>query len=177
MPRAKVAVTLDAELLDELDQLVARDRYPAGCSALSMNRVRTTSIQRTCLRRLNYRSRFATSSQGRPDRPCSCRRRTATFLPRRGLLVVGGQRAFARPHEKGGGEGLSASRRTGTTSDAVAPTGGRRVRHVRSRWSLRCKRYSTASSDRGQLRLTFASHAAIATSTPVAYAISISGEV
>ena len=54
MPKTKVAITVDSEILDELDELIARDRFPNRSQAIEaavrekLERLRRTRLAREC---------------------------------------------------------------------------------------------------------------------------------
>jgi Arc/MetJ-type ribon-helix-helix transcriptional regulator len=54
MPKTKVAITLDSKILDELDELIARDRFPNRSHAIEaalrekLERLRRTRLAREC---------------------------------------------------------------------------------------------------------------------------------
>jgi metal-responsive CopG/Arc/MetJ family transcriptional regulator len=54
MPKTKVAITVDSEILDELDDLIARNRFPNRSQAIEaavrekLERLRRTRLAREC---------------------------------------------------------------------------------------------------------------------------------
>lgn len=54
MPKTKVAITVDSEILDELDELIAGDRFPNRSQAIEaavrekLERLRRTRLAREC---------------------------------------------------------------------------------------------------------------------------------
>lgn len=54
MPKTKIAITVDSEILDELDALIARDRFPNRSQAIEaaitekLERLRRTRLAQEC---------------------------------------------------------------------------------------------------------------------------------
>ena len=69
MPKTKVAVTLDAKLLDRLDELIARARFPNRSQAIEtalaekLERLSRTRLARECAR-LDPREERAWAEEG-----------------------------------------------------------------------------------------------------------------
>ena len=69
MPKTKVAVTLDATLLQRLDELIARDQYPNRSQALEaalaekLERLAKTRLAREC-EKLDPREEKALAEEG-----------------------------------------------------------------------------------------------------------------
>jgi Arc/MetJ-type ribon-helix-helix transcriptional regulator len=69
MPKSKVAVTLETELLDQLDQLIAADRFPNRSQAIEralaekLQRMRRTRLAAECAK-LNPQEEKALAEEG-----------------------------------------------------------------------------------------------------------------